>query len=60
MLNNVRGLKSKEQMIRRIVEEEEPVLLALVETKMDKDESFDIPGYIIPRVDRDSDGGGCC
>ena len=34
MLNNVRGFKTKEVMIRRIVAEEEPVFIALVETKL--------------------------
>ena len=59
MMNNVRGFKTKERMIRRIIAEEEPVVIALTETKMDKDEKVEkIPGYLMSRVDRDSDGGG--
>ena len=58
MANNVRGFKSKETMIRRIIAEEEPVIIALVETKMDKEESLEIPGYENKRVDRIGDGGG--
>ena len=58
MLNNVRGYKSKAMMIKRIVSEEEPVIVALVETKLDKEEGVDIPGYEVSRVDRDKDGGG--
>ena len=59
MVNNVRGFKSKEIMIRRIIQEENPVIMALTETKMNKEEKkVDIPGYETKRVDRDSDGGG--
>ena len=59
MLNNTRGYKSKEIMIKRIIGEEEPVLVALVETKLNKNDKVEIPGYEEPlRVDRDEDGGG--
>ena len=58
MLNNVRGFKSKAVMIKRIIEEEQPVIVALVETKLNKKEPVDIPGYKINRVDRDCEGGG--
>ena len=58
MLNNIRGFKTKETMLRRIVAEEEPVLLAICETKLNKDDKVSIPGYKIERVDRDEGGGG--
>ena len=59
MQNNVRGFKSKEVMIRRIVMEENPVIVALSETKLTKDDpEIKIPGYLSPRVDRDEEGGG--
>ena len=58
MVNNVRGVKSKEIMIKRIIAEEEPVIIALVETKLKEKEGFTIPGYEITRVDRIGDGGG--
>ena len=46
-------------MIKRVIAEEEPVILALVETKMNKGEVIEKPpGYEIERVDRDEDGGG--
>ena len=46
-------------MIKRIIGEEEPVLVALVETKLNKNDKVEIPGYEEPlRVDRDEDGGG--
>ena len=58
MLNNVRGFKSKETLIKRIIQEEEPVFIALVETKLNGEE-IDIEGYEKPlRVDRIGDGGG--
>ena len=56
MLNNVRGYRTKEVMIKRIIEEEEPVMIALVETKLNG--KIDIPVYIVSQVDRDSEGGG--
>ena len=53
MVNNVRGIKLKTTTIRRITEEEKPVMVALVETKLRKKEEYEIPGYKIARVDRD-------
>ena len=58
MLNNVRGYKSKENVIKRIVSEEEPVLLALVETKLEACDTVELPGYQIVRTDRENEGGG--
>ena len=58
MANNVRGYKSKEETIKRIINEEKPVIIALLETKLSKGEQTDIPGYTITRVDRDEEGGG--
>ena len=58
LCNNVRGVKSKEETIKRIVSEENPVLVALVETKLDKNDAFGIDGYVTKRNDKDHDGGG--
>ena len=58
MCNNVRGVKSKEEIIKRIINDENPVIMALVETKLDKDDIFNIDGYEIERNDRVADGGG--
>ena len=58
LMNNVRGYKTKENMIKKIIEEEEPVIMGIVETKLKKGENIDIPGYIPARVDRVEDGGG--
>ena len=58
MLNNTRGYKSKEVMTKRIIDEEKPVLIALVETKLEEAENIDIDGYEVMRTDREGDGGG--
>ena len=59
MCNNVRGVKSKEKVIHRIVDEVSPTLVALVETKLvDKVDNFTIDGYVVRRNDRDASGGG--
>ncbi len=57
-MNNVRGLKSKLTTTTRIIEEEEPVMVVLVETKLMEGETIKLPGYEIARVDRDEEGGG--
>ena len=58
LLNNIRGVKTKQLMMNRIVLEENPVIFACVETKLNKDDVVEIPGYKIDRVDRVEDGGG--
>ena len=58
MVNNVRGIKTKMTTIKRIIEEERPVMIALVETKLMKDDNLEIPGYKVERADRDEEGGG--
>ena len=44
--------------MKRIVLEENPVIFACVETKLNKEDKVEIPGYLISRVDRVEDGGG--
>ena len=59
MLNNMRGFKSKETCIKRIIDEENPVLVALVETKLDEiKDTVEIENYTVKRNDRDEGGGG--
>ena len=58
LLNNVRGAKTKMAVIKRIIDEEDPVLVALVETKLDKEDKFNISGFIPVRGDRENEGGG--
>ena len=42
MYNNVRGVKSKEGVIKRIIYEENPTILALAETKLNELDVFDL------------------
>ena len=57
MYQNVRGVISKMVSLLRIVQEEEPSVLA--ETHLLEGEEIKIPGYCIARKDRDGKGGGC-
>ena len=41
-----------------MIEEKDPTVIALVETKLSKEDELKIEGYIIERVDRDENGGG--
>ena len=45
--------------LERIVGEEEPAVICLVETHLDEDEQIELPGYELHRRDRNKDGGGC-
>ena len=58
VLNNVRGIKTKENVIRRIMDELNPTLFALVETKLGEFDKFEVEGYEVKRNDRDGDSGG--
>ena len=44
--------------LERIIEEEEPAIIGITETKLDEEETFDIQGYTVRRVDRKSGAGG--
>ena len=54
----MRGLKSKLTTVQRIINEENPVLVALVETKMREGEEIQLAGYKSIRCDRAEEGGG--
>ena len=58
LLNNVRGFKTRQKEIKRIILEENPVAVSLVETNLKAEDVIDIPGYIIVRNDRKEEGGG--
>ena len=58
MLNNTRGYKSKETIVKRIIEEENPVMVALVETNLEDADNVGIDGYEVTKVDRTDGGGG--
>ena len=52
MMNNVRGYRTRESDIIRIILEEKPAIIGLTETKLKEGEEIDIPGYQIARNDR--------
>ena len=58
MYNNVNGIKSKMTSLERIIEEENPTIIGITETKLGEIESLNLEGYEIRRVDRKSGGGG--
>ena len=58
MFDNVRGFKSKDMVIKRIIDEEGPVLIALAETKLNKEDKLSIDNYVVRRNDRVEEGGG--
>ena len=51
-------MKSKESTINDIIEAENPVIVGLVETKLNESDIIDWKDYVIKRVDRDEEGGG--
>ena len=55
---NIRGIKSKLESLRNIVEEEKPDIIGIAETMLDKTEDITIQGYKMIRNDRDKEGGG--
>ena len=58
MEDNVRGVKSKINSIKDIINEEEPTIIALTETKLKEEDKIEIEGYTIKRRDRVEEGGG--
>ena len=58
LANNTKGIKSKLTTIQRIIEEQQPVMIALVETKLEKNENIQFSGYDSTPVNRDEGCGG--
>ena len=58
MYNNINGIKTKIESLKRIITEEEPTVIGITETRLKKDEKLKIEGYKIKRVDRKTQGGG--
>ena len=55
---NIRGIKSKIDSLKNIIDEVQPTMFCITETHLIKKESVKIDGYKILRNDRDQDGGG--
>ena len=59
MYVNIRGLKSKTDSLVNIIEEVDPSIICLVETRLDKAERVQLEGFnSIFRSDKSNDSGG--
>ena len=56
--NNINHANSKMDSLKRIIEEESPSVVVLVETKLGEEEEMDIEGYEPFPMNRDENGGG--
>ena len=56
--SNLRGIKSKIETLKSIIEERKPDVIGIVETMLDKNDEMQIEGYKVIRSDRDGQGGG--
>ena len=57
-LVNVRGVKSKMNSIKGILEEHQPDIVGMVETHVNQVEHLEMEGYTLIRNDRNEEGGG--
>ena len=58
LYSNINHLKSKAVSLENIVKDTKPTAVAVVETKLGKDEEFKINGYKPYPMNRDENGGG--
>ena len=59
MYCNIRGLKSKEESLKEIMEEQEPTMVCITETHLKEEDKLEFENYKIFRNDRKGkDGGG--
>ena len=56
--SNINHAKSKIESLKRIISEEKPAVIALVETKLAENDSIEIEGYESEPMNRDEHGGG--
>ena len=56
--DNINHANSKMDSLKRIIEEESPSVVVLVETKLGEKEEMDIEGYEPFPMNRDENGGG--
>ena len=55
---NSRGIKSKYNSLKSIIEELKPTMFGITETMLGNNEEFEMEGYVIIRNDRNKEGGG--
>ncbi len=58
LYSNINGLQCKLDSLLSIIEEKQPTIVALVETKLAEKEEFEVPGYVTKQMNRDENGGG--
>ena len=58
MYLNIRGLKSKLESLKEIIDEQKPDIIALVETLLCENDAIELKNYDIIRNDREVGGGG--
>ena len=58
LYSNINHAKCKIESLTRIINEEKPTVVALVETKLEKGDDLDIEGYKSYPMNRDMHGGG--
>ena len=60
MYNNINGITTKQNSLRRIIEEENPTIIGITETKLGELDTFSLLecGYLVKRVDRKAGAGG--
>ena len=58
LYNNIRGIKSKEQSLKDIIDAKKPTIVCIVETHLKGEEQCYIDGYNVMSLNRNSEGGG--
>ena len=58
MYLNIRGLKSKLESLKEIIDEQKPDIITLVETLLCENDAIELKNYEIIRNDREAGGGG--
>ena len=58
LYNNINHLKSKAEALEKVVEEIDPTVVILVETKLPEEEQYTLDGYTPLQMNRNEYGGG--
>ena len=55
---NIRGIKSKLESLKEIIDQKQPDIVGMVETHLQEDEEIQLEGYHILMKDKNGEGGG--
>lgn len=60
MYNNINGVTTKQKSLVRIIQDEDPTIIGITETKLGEFDTFSLLeyGYLVKRVDRKAGAGG--